>query len=186
MTARLSLSIKQDMEHWAGSDPEQIRALLARAVAATCPAWLADQRQDLVQAAWLRIAEMVERAGDTRSLSSSYLWRVATTTLIDEIRRVRAERRVVLPAVADPDAVAASDRPGPHREIEGREVREAIADCLAGIVRSRRRVVTMHLIGYTPTEMAELTGLAVKQTRNLLFRGLTDLRECLRSKGVRR
>jgi RNA polymerase sigma-70 factor (ECF subfamily) len=50
---------------------------------------------------------------------------------------------------------------------------------------SRRAVVRMHLAGYERDEIAELLGWSEPKTRNLLYRGLADLREILESWGIR-
>jgi RNA polymerase sigma-70 factor (ECF subfamily) len=43
----------------------------------------------------------------------------------------------------------------------------------------------MHLAGYERHEIAELLGWSEAKTRNLLYRGLADLREVLDSWGIR-
>jgi RNA polymerase sigma-70 factor (ECF subfamily) len=50
---------------------------------------------------------------------------------------------------------------------------------------SRRPVVRMHLMGHTREEIAKLLGWSEAKTRNLLYRGLADLRERLLAEGVR-
>jgi RNA polymerase sigma-70 factor (ECF subfamily) len=43
----------------------------------------------------------------------------------------------------------------------------------------------MHLMGHTREEIAELMGWTDAKTRNLLYRGMADLRERLLAEGVR-
>jgi RNA polymerase sigma-70 factor (ECF subfamily) len=50
---------------------------------------------------------------------------------------------------------------------------------------SRRAVVRMHLAGYERHEIADLLGWTEPKTRNLLYRGLSDLRQILESWGIR-
>jgi len=87
-------------------DYTKLRRDLAKAVARVCPKWPAAQRDDLVQSAVMRVMHVLGRA-DTDSegdppLTPSYLYRVAQSTLIDELRRVRRQRETAL----DEDAVA--------------------------------------------------------------------------------
>ena len=45
-------------------------------------------------------------------------------------------------------------------------------------------VVRMHLAGYPREEIATSLGWTEAKTRNLLYRGLDDLREALRARGI--
>ena len=49
---------------------------------------------------------------------------------------------------------------------------------------SRRPVVRMYLAGYSSTEIGELMGWTEAKARNLLYRGLADLRERLTDIGL--
>jgi RNA polymerase sigma-70 factor (ECF subfamily) len=44
--------------------------------------------------------------------------------------------------------------------------------------------VTLHLQGYSVAEAAALLAFGLKQTENLVYRGLADLRRCLAAKGL--
>jgi len=55
---------------------------------------------------------------------------------------------------------------------------------LALLAEPRRAVVRMHLAGYERSEIAELLGWSEPKTRNLLYRGLADLRRILASWGI--
>jgi DNA-directed RNA polymerase specialized sigma24 family protein len=52
------------------------------------------------------------------------------------------------------------------------------------LAESRRAVVRMHLAGYEREEIAQLLGWSEAKTRNLLYRGLADLRQVLESWGT--
>ncbi len=162
--------------------PARLRRELGRAVVAVCPRWLGDQREDIAQAAMIRILELQRRGEGKRQLSSSYLWRVAHSALVDEIRRVR--RRREQPLDDSPPRQRAEGPPNPEKEAEGKEIGEAIRSCLGRLVRPRRLAVTLHLQGHSVTEAATLLGYGRKRTENLVYRGLSDLRRCLASKGL--
>jgi len=169
-------------------DYTRLRQDLARAVARLCPRWLSSDREDLVQSAAIRVMQAMERgrfAGEGNpQLSSSYIYKAAYSALVDEIRRVRRRSEtdleegaveVASTALADPERVAAS-----------REIGEGVEDCLTRLVQDRRLAVTLYLQGHTVPESARLLGWAAKRTENLVYRGLADLRDCLRSKGLQR
>ena len=168
-------------------DYSKLREDLVRAVARLCPNWLAGQRDDLVQAALMRVMQVVDKpsAGDegNRPLSSSYLYKVAHSALVDEIRRVRRRREVDL----DNEDVApvAITRQDPERLTASREIGRGIVDCLSQMSRERRLAVTLYLQGHSVPEASRVLDWPAKRTENLVYRGLADLRECLMSKGMR-
>ena len=82
-------------------------------------------------------------------------------------------------------AAAAIAKPSPERTAASREVGRGIQECLLAMKRERRLAVTLHLQGHTVPETARILDWAAKQTENLVYRGLADLRECLMAKGLR-
>lgn len=136
----------------------------------------------MVQVASLRLIKIQQKSEGNRELKASYLWRVAYSTLIDELRRRRRRREVPMENVAL-DAVV--EAPGnPERHYRGRQIGTAIQNCLQRLVRPRRLAVTLYLQGHGVPEAANLTGWSRKRAENLVYRGLADLRGCLRAKGV--
>jgi RNA polymerase sigma-70 factor (ECF subfamily) len=167
-------------------DYERLRRDLVRAVARLCPQWLIDQRDDVVQAAVMRVMMVSSRRtaageGDT-PLGASYLYKAAYSALVDEIRRVRRRRETDLEdEVAEPVA----ERVNPEREAASSEIGAGIADCLTRLGEDRRLAVTLYLQGHSVPESARVLDWTAKRTENLVYRGLADLRECLKSKGMR-
>jgi RNA polymerase sigma-70 factor (ECF subfamily) len=168
-------------------DYSKLRQDLARAVARICPLWLASQREDLVQAAVMRVMQVVgARAGGGEGnapVSTSYLYKAAHSALVDEIRRVRRRRETELEEeVSEPVAVETTN---PERAAASREIGEGVEECLTRLVADRRLAVTLYLQGHSVPESARVLGWPAKRTENLVYRGLADLRDCLTSKGLR-
>jgi RNA polymerase sigma-70 factor, ECF subfamily len=164
-----------------------LRAALFRAVRRQCPRWLSDHAEDLVQAALIKVmASAREREGE-RALSSFYLYRVAHSALVDEIRRRQRRREVALEVVHSDEQPGESFEPhaagDPEQDASLRELGLAVRDCLLRMSRDRRLAVGLHLQGHSVPDAARVLGWAVKRTENLVYRGLADLRECLRAKG---
>jgi RNA polymerase sigma-70 factor (ECF subfamily) len=167
-------------------DFTKLRQDLVRAVSRICPWWLADRRDDLVQAAVMRVMQVSEARRATPEgntpLRASYLYKVAFSALVDEIRRVRRRRETDL----DEHAVAGSAvaRENPERTAVSREIGRGIQECLRRMKRERRLAVTLHLQGHSVPDAARILDWTNKQAENLTYRGLADLRACLRSKGI--
>lgn len=157
---------------------------LQRAVAGTCPSWMADRQDDLVQVALMRVMDLERKSEGNRRFSSSYLWKVAYSALIDEIRRVRRRGEVPLETDEGPALSPPGEQPSPEQDATGREIGTHIRACLRELVAARRQAVTLYLLGHSVPEAADLLGWTVKRTENLVYRGLADLRKCLSSKGL--
>jgi len=164
----------------APAEVADLRADISRAIRTVCPRWLADQADDLTQIAISRILDRVRSTNGEMELSPGYLYRTAYSVVIDEIRRRR--RRPEIPL--ESDELAVSEKGDPERQTFSREVRDAISECLSRLAPSRRRAVTLHLIGHSLEEISALLECRYKDATNLVYRGRSDLRACLRKKGV--
>ncbi len=173
----------------AGNEPFdylKLRQDLALAVAKICPGWMSDRREDLVQAAVIRVMARVN-SGELRGegdphLTTSYLYKAAYSALIDEIRRVRRRRETPLEDEQLPELTGSRD---PERLTASQEIGRGIEECLSRMKRERRLAVTLHLQGHNVPEAARILDWPAKRTENLVYRGMADLRACLLSKGIR-
>jgi len=132
---------------------------------------------------FLRIVSAdAERDGADREFSSSYLYRVAHSALVDEIRRATRRQETTLEdAAVERTAVSLHD---PERVAASREIGRGIQDCVAKMQRDRRLAVTLHLIGHSVPDASQVLDWPIKRTENLIYRGLADLRQCLQHKGL--
>ena len=165
-------------------DYDRIRGVLERAVARVCPRQMAGQREDIVQAAMLRVLEAGRRREQNGIRTTSYLWQVAYTTTIDEIRRSSRRKEVALEEGRE-EHPAFAVQPGLAVEAERRHLGLEIQDCLARLIEPRRLAAILHLHGFRADESALALGWNVKRVQNLTYRALADLRRCLESKGIR-
>jgi RNA polymerase sigma-70 factor (ECF subfamily) len=146
-------------------------AALRRAVGKICPRELASVREDLLQVALLRVLEMEKTGEQNRVRTASYLWRVAWSAVVDEVRRLRRRPTVSM------EGEEPSCAPQPQLAV-------ALRECLGLLaVEHRRAAVVLHLHGFSAGEAARMLGREVKQVQNATYRGLAELRRCLSSKG---
>jgi len=179
----LQVVVVPTRDHTEDATFASVRRKLERAVSAQCPYLEAGERQDIVQAACLRLIKIQRKGEGNREFNASYLWRVAYSALIDEIRRQRRRREAPLEQETLDARVLESENP--ENEAASRQIGSAIQGCLLQLVRNRRLAVTLHLQGYGVPEAAQLLGWQRKKTENLVYRGLADLRQCLIGKGIR-
>jgi RNA polymerase sigma-70 factor (ECF subfamily) len=167
-------------------DYSKLRQDFVRAVARLCPSWLSSQREDLVQAAVMRVMHIVSKhpdgAGGEPAFASTYLYRVAHSALVDEMRRMTRRQETALDdAAVERTAVTVQD---PERIAASRQIGRGIQDCLVSMPRDRRMAVTLYLMGHSVPDAARVLDWPAKRTENLIYRGLADLRACLLHKGI--
>jgi len=161
----------------------RLRQALVAAVRASCPPWLAAQAEDLVQEAMLKLWRGGHLDEGKSPPPSSYVWRVAHSVLVDEIRRRRRRSEVPLDgegSVMDRE----SEAPGPERIRAARAAARAVRECLRDLGDDARRAVGLRILGHRVREIARLLGWNDKKAENTVYRGLAALRRCLNRKGV--
>jgi RNA polymerase sigma-70 factor (ECF subfamily) len=163
-------------------DFAQIRAKLVISVRRVCPRWLSDRADDIVQDAMIRVLDWQKKNEDLEAPPSSYLWKVAYSATVDEIRRARRRREnpVEMEILEKQGPV---DEQGPLQAAVSDDLAQALGGCLGRLRENRRLIVGFHLLGHTLAESEELSGWDGKKVQNLLYRGLADLRQCLSAKG---
>jgi RNA polymerase sigma factor (sigma-70 family) len=124
----------------------------------------------------------VQGAGERfETMSSSYVYQAARSAALDLIRRRRDGRTGPLETAALSEA---SITPGPDRMLEREELADHIGRAVSALGSTRRPVVRMYLAGYSGNEIASVMGWSEAKARNLLYRGLADLREILTRAGI--
>jgi RNA polymerase sigma-70 factor (ECF subfamily) len=113
-------------------------------------------------------------------LTPGYIYRTAYSAVIDEIRRRRRLQEVAI----ELEIPAQSYEGDPEHRALAREMRDAIMKCLVALGPPRRRAVTLHLLGHSVAEISRLLECRHKQAENLVYRGVSNLRHCLRRRGV--
>ena len=165
---------------------EQYASILRAHIAQHCPRHLGIQISDVEQEALLRLWRALR---DERNVAdaASYIYRIAVTTTIDAVRRVVARREEQL-AVLEDDEAAVAPRADPKQRpdaiMERRETMEMLMDALRELPENRRRCVELHLQGFNSSDIAELLGWSEAKARNLVYRGMDDLRAILERKGL--
>jgi RNA polymerase sigma-70 factor (ECF subfamily) len=140
--------------------------------------------EDLVQEVRLRLWKALESDEKILSAPASYIHRTAVSAAIDLLRRRRARRETPV-RLSRPSGIAAlGESPSADRLMEQLELQESVGKAVEMLIPARRSVVKMYLAGYGREEIADLLGWTEPKTRNLLYRGLADLRETLTAMGI--
>lgn len=109
---------------------------------------------------------------------ASYLYRAAVRETVRALRSWQKAGNVDFPEDhRDPS-------PSPETLMESKELGMTIRDALSILSPNRRRAVQAHLMGFDVQEIMEIQGWSYNRARNLIARGMADLRRELEERGV--
>jgi RNA polymerase sigma factor (sigma-70 family) len=121
---------------------------------------------------------------DIRRLPATYVYRTTMSAMLDLIRRRRSRRESSVESLETQVVPIASAIVAPDAGLEMDDLTRQVAAAIDEITESRRAVVRMYLAGYAREEIAQLLGWSEPKTRNLLYRGMDDLRARLKARGI--
>lgn len=138
---------------------------------------------ELLQDLRIRLWHAAERGEKIEALPASYVYQAAVSAALDGVRRRRAQRyELSVPLEENLESAAmATDARDP---VAASELAQQVAAAISSLHETRRPVVRMYLAGYSREEIADLLGWSEAKTRNLLYRGLADLRARLSEAGI--
>jgi RNA polymerase sigma factor (sigma-70 family) len=140
--------------------------------------------EDLVQEVRLRLWKALDSGEKILNAPASYIHRTAVSAALDVLRRRRTRRETPVRLSRPSGLALLGTSPGADRMMEQSELQETIGHAVERLIPARRSVVKMYLAGYGREEIADLLGWTEPKTRNLLYRGLADLRGTLTEMGV--
>ena len=163
---------------------------MRRAIVRFCPRDKGLQFDDIEQEARMRLWRALQ---DEREVTNyaSYLYRIAATATIDAMRRVQARHEEQLEILVDQRTdegemmlLPAPVKDSPERLAESREAVDRVMSAVAKLPDAQRRAVGMYLQGMTSQDVADLMEWSEPKSRNLIYRGLKELRKSLREEGI--
>ena len=138
---------------------------------------------EVLQDVRIRLWQAGEGGKALEELGSSYLYHVATTAALDLLRRRRARRANDTDDIHERTELTTHDA-SPHEDVEGRELAAQIDAAIDTLSIDRRVAVRFHLAGYDRADIARMLGWTEARTRNLIYRGLDELRRRLTAMGI--
>jgi len=138
---------------------------------------------EVLQDVRIRLWHAGEGGKALEDLGSSYLYHLATTAALDLLRRRRARRADDTEDIRERTDLTTNNA-SPHDAMEARELASQIEAAVETLPIDRRVAVRMHLSGYDRDDISRMLGWTEARTRNLLYRGLDDLRRRLTDMGI--
>lgn len=135
---------------------------------------------DIEQTVIVNLWQQVSRE-QTIEHPASYIFKAAIRETVRALRRERAHVERATTSGAPPGV----EHTNPEQIAASRQRREALAAALASLAPDRARAVRAHVGGWSVQDIMELTGWSYQRTRNLIARGMADLRSALIERGAR-
>lgn len=152
---------------------EQYEGRLRAFLRSRCPPGSGVDPDDVLQELRIKLWKLLEREKEMH-IPASYLMRAAVSTLIDAQRRAAVRQPEGGFAGQDPEALGEESTPEEHAALM--EDYERLEKAVDRLEDDRARVVRLYLQGFGTREMARLTRWTEPRCRNLLYRGLADLK----------
>jgi RNA polymerase sigma factor (sigma-70 family) len=133
---------------------------------------------DIVQEVRIKIWKLLESEKNIVNYAS-YIKKIVDTVVIDHLRVLRKDEQLYR---MEKQKQIAEQLNGFRPDIlKNTRLREAIGKAVESLIESRRNVVKLYLFDMSIEEISRFYGWSLHKTRNLLYRGLADLKRSLKS-----
>ncbi len=113
---------------------------------------------------------------------ASYIKKIVDSSVIDQLRKLKREEGIFL---QEKQACVAELKVNYEREmLREKDIQETIGRAVEALIESRRKAVRLYLLSMSIEEIAAFFGWSHDKTRNLLYRGLADLKRILKEKDI--
>ena len=163
---------------------EKYGALIRRVVSRVGGRALHNSRDDVAQAVAMSLWQQVSRE-QTITHPSSYIYRAAIRETVRAVKQELERDRTHSSLDADAAPAVPSGTPDPESAASGAELGRAIEHAIASLPADRIIAVRAHLAGYSVEEIMQIHGWPYQKARNLIARGMADLRMTLVKGGYR-
>lgn len=145
-----------------------------------------DRASDITQDTFIKAYRKLDTVTEATSVRS-WLYRIATNTAIDDMRR----RRMLVRAMDDGDQPAFANqpdhRPGPEAQVLAGTLDERVQRALMTLRPNHRQCLLLSdLEDMAPQQIGEVMGISYAAVRTLLCRARGEMRRALAAEGFQR
>ena len=145
-----------------------------------------DRAADITQDTFIKAYRKLDTVTEATS-TRSWLYRIATNTAIDDMRR----RRMLVRAVDDDDQPAFANEPdrgpGPEAQVMAGTLDERVQRALLTLRPNHRQCLLLSdLEDMAPQQIGEVMGISYAAVRTLLCRARGEMRRALAAEGFQR
>lgn len=136
--------------------------------------------EDILQEVRIKLWKLIDNEKNIANLPS-YIKKIINSSIIDYLRRLRREEELL----TKEKNIRISEKEENYKKtrLEIEEARDILYDALDHLIESRKQVVKLFLLNMTLEEISVILKQTKDKTRNLLYRGLKDLKKVLKERG---
>ena len=167
---------------------QEFSQLIRRVIKTTSPEIEYSDLDDIEQEVKLKICiELLKSEKKIYNLGS-YIWRITYTTTCTMMKKKHEQKIVSIEDKMIGQNICQKEDDENNFSIEKRYKKEKLLNLLEkaidSLIDSRRRVLKLYLLGMSKDEISNFLGWTTNKVRNLLYRGLEDLRYKLKREGI--
>jgi RNA polymerase sigma-70 factor (ECF subfamily) len=114
---------------------------------------------------------------------SSYIKKIVDSSVIDQFRKIKREEGIYLHE-KNKKIAEHKNTYIPSHFYDELDIKETVGKAVDNLIESRRKVVKLYLLNMSIEEIAFYFNWSKDKTRNLLYRGLADLKKILKDKDI--
>ncbi|TET69718.1 MAG: RNA polymerase sigma factor [Candidatus Aminicenantes bacterium] len=137
--------------------------------------------EDISQEVKIKIWKILEDEKKIKNFAS-YIRKIINSSVIDTFRKLKREKGIY---IHEKHKWISEQKSNYQNNILLNDSTKKIIDgAMESLIESRRRAVKLFLLNMTIEEIAIYLQWSKDKTRNLLYRGLSDLKKTLKEKGI--
>jgi RNA polymerase sigma factor (sigma-70 family) len=161
-----------------------IKSIIVKLSPGIDPTDLDDIEQEIMIKIWKELIKSEKRINNL----GSYIWKVSYTTACKMLKDLSKPKIIPLNDTHSNQHLykrkPADPMGQPDYQLEQKELHEILFRSVESLKKSRREVVKLYFLGMNRNEIADFFGWSKDKVRNLLYRGLDDLKKILVMKGI--
>jgi len=137
--------------------------------------------EDIIQDIKIKLWKLISSEKKVTNYPS-YIKKIVNSSVIDQLRKLRRDESIFL--YERNRFISENDLCYNPEFIKQKNLEEALIKAIDSLKDSRRQVVKLYLLNLNVSEIASYLNWTLSKTRNLLYRGLSDLKDILVKMGI--
>lgn len=136
---------------------------------------------DISQEVIIKIWKLLHSEKDISNYAS-YIKKIVETSVIDQLRKLRREDSIL--SLEKQKKVSEYELSYASELTKQKNIKDIVGRAVDSLIESRKKVVKLYLLNMSIEEISSYYNWSYDKTRNLLYRGLGDLKKILRDQDI--
>jgi len=129
--------------------------------------------EDIIQEVKIKIWKLINNE-KTITNYTSYIRKIVNSSVIDHVRKTKRDEGIII--IEKKKRISAKLKKYSKSLSLKEKYHEVLISSLESLIESRKKVVKLFFLGLSLDEISQLLNWSKDKTRNLLYRGLADLK----------